>query len=76
MTIQSFDVQVYSYAVQGLYAVLAAREVMGIRPVWNKQYDQFTGLNKHHYKAQIDEIKVKINENKILSTLVNVVNQN
>jgi hypothetical protein len=76
VTIQSFDVQVYSYAVQGLYAVLAAREVMGIRPVWNKQYDQFTGLNKHHYKAQIDEIKVKINENKILSTLVNVVNQN
>jgi hypothetical protein len=75
VTIQSFDVQVYSYAVQGLYAVLAAREVMGIKPVWNKQYDQFTGLNKHHYKAQIDEIKVKINENKILSTLVNVVNQ-
>lgn len=76
VTIQSFEVQKYSYAIQGLYAVIAAREVMGVKPAWNKQYDQFTGLTKHHYKSQMDEIKVKINENKVLNTLVRVVNQN
>ena len=57
IAIQSFEIQKFTYAVQGVYAILAAREVLGIKPVWNKQLDQFTGLNKHKIKEDIQEVR-------------------
>ena len=76
ISLQSSEIQKYSYKVQGLYSVLAAREVFGVKPVWNKQFDEFTGLNKHKIKQEIDEIKVLANESEVMEALVKISKQN
>lgn len=56
IAIQSYEIQKFRYSIQGLYAILAAREVLCIKPVWNKQFDSFTNLNKNEVLTQIREV--------------------
>lgn len=56
IAIQSYEIQKFKYSIQGLYAILAAREVLWIKPVWNKQFDSFTNLHKHEIMTQIREV--------------------
>jgi len=58
VAVQSFDIQQYSYALQGIYSVLAARDVLGVQPVWNPQFDLFTSLHKSVIKSKIQEVGI------------------
>jgi hypothetical protein len=57
VAVQSFEIQKFPYVLQGIYSILAARDVLGVKPVWNKQLDKFTGLSKHTIKDTIHEVR-------------------
>lgn len=56
IAIQSHEIQKFKYSIQGLYAVLAAREVLGVKPIWNIQLDHFTCLHKEDTIKEIKEV--------------------
>lgn len=60
ISIQSAEVQKYKYSLQGLYSVIAAREVLSVKPIWNKQYDKITKLSKHQVKRSIRDVSTTI----------------
>jgi len=35
---------------------MAAREILGVKPVWNRQFDVFTGISKESIQGEIDEV--------------------
>ncbi|CAI2359844.1 unnamed protein product [Moneuplotes crassus] len=73
--IQSKKIQKYSYSVQAIYSLLAAREMVGVEPVWNPQFDNFTGLYKSQISREIEEIKGIINESNIIDNLYKTIDQ-
>ena len=35
---------------------MAAREILGVKPIWNRQFDVFTGISKESIQGEIDEV--------------------
>ena len=56
MAIQSLDIQQYEYSVQALAAVVAARRICGIKPIWSRHFEDITGYDY----TQIEECYNKL----------------
>lgn len=76
ISMQSFEVQQFEYSLQGLYSVIAAREVLSIKPVWNPQYEKFTGLTQSEVQGKIKTIQGLINESKVMKQLIEFAKKN
>ncbi len=54
--VQSKEIQKFSYSVQAVYSILAAREIVGVEPIWNPQLDSFTGLRRSQIEDKVEEV--------------------
>lgn len=51
--LQSFELQHLTYSHQGMYALMAAREVMEVKPTWNKQLANFSNFTREDVDVEI-----------------------
>lgn len=59
MAIQSFECQQFTYSIQALSAVIAARRICGIRPIWSYHFEWITGYNFEHIEEWYTKLYLK-----------------
>lgn len=56
---QSLELQKYSFSVQAVSSVISARKVLGLKPLWSKDLENFTKIKLKDCKECFDKLFAK-----------------
>ena len=65
ISLQSLEMQDLKYSMQGLYSVLASREIMNVKPIWNNHFTNFTNIPEEYIDIDILKTLLKLARNEV-----------